>query len=306
LKMPRLPKVLKNRAAVGIVCLVASAIAIYSYFNYYYLTPVVRAIEPIPHGTQITSAMVREVLVGRYNLPNGELKSEKLVVGKYTTVDISSQDDITSSKVGSSGGMYDLQNGQLLMSVAVKTLADGLSGKLQSGDIVTVFYPPSSTMTFTTGTGTTQSQTQTAQTPPELQYVKVVSVTDSTGKSTDESVIEKSTGTNNSALPATVTLLVNDRQAQIIASHENDIAHLALADRGNQQREEELLQEQAAYFIQDVAPNSSTATSSAASTAPASTGKQNNPPSSTSKSSSSPSGNTSSATSAPTLNWGVK
>lgn len=54
------------------------------------------------------------------------------------------------------------------MSITIKSFANGLSGKLQSGDIVSVIAPDYKKLGATV-------------IPPELKYVEVVSVTASSG-----------------------------------------------------------------------------------------------------------------------------
>ena len=96
-----------------------------------------------------------------------------------------------------------------------KSFATGLSGKLESGDIVTVIVADY------------QGKGETAI-PPELQYVEVISVTASSGydANTGEVVDEKE-------LPSTVTLLVTTEQAKVLAELEQDSElHLALVYRG--------------------------------------------------------------------------
>ncbi len=101
------------------------------------------------------------------------------------------------------------------ISVTIKSFAVGLSGKLESGDIVTVIVADY------------QGKGETAI-PPELQYVEVISVTASSGydANTGEVVDEKE-------LPSTVTLLVTTEQAKVLAELEQDSElHLALVYRG--------------------------------------------------------------------------
>jgi pilus assembly protein CpaB len=320
MKFFKKPDLFKHRTAIGIVCL-ASALIIG-----FILVPlvtnvtgattfVIRAKQEIPAGTQITTSMLERVRVGRQNLPSNVETNEANVVNKYTTVDISAEDMITTSKLSSSGGIYNLQDGQYLMSVPVKNLADGLSGMLQGGDIVTVFFPPE-TENVVAGSGT-----QSANTPPELQYVEVAAVTASNGADTDANTVKKQASGSNNSLPATVTLLVNARQAQILASEENNTVYLALACHGGGNRAQELLQKQADYFIE----TNSSSTSSSSPTATSSTSKSvlssgassfsttaaNKPVNSQSNTSSQPSGSGVKYSSAPAtasnpaLNWGV-
>lgn len=133
--------------------------------------------------------------------------------------------------------IYKLPSGEMLMSIQVKNLADGLSGKLQPGDIVSAFCPQS------TAADGTQDQITPAENPPEMQFVQVASVTASTGRDTSPSTV-KSGDTNENNLPATVTLIVNTKQAQILAGLENRNIHLALVYRGGGKKAADLLKQQ--------------------------------------------------------------
>lgn len=140
----------------------------------------------------------------------------------------------------SSRTIYSLRNGQYLISVSVKNIADSLSGKLQNGDIVSVIFPPD--------TGNGNSDNGVARLPGELQYVKVAAVTTSNGEDTDKAKVVSGNSSNN--LPATVTLIVNSQQAQMLVSQESGTVHLALAYRGGGEKAQELLDIQENYFKQ--------------------------------------------------------
>ena len=148
------------------------------------------------------------------------MTDKKEVVGKYATADLAAGDYILSSKLSSvpaaeNAYLYNLDGTKKAISVTIKSFATGLSGKLESGDIVTVIVADY------------QGKGETAI-PPELQYVEVISVTASSGydANTGEVVDEKE-------LPSTVTLLVTTEQAKVLAELEQDSElHLALVYRG--------------------------------------------------------------------------
>jgi pilus assembly protein CpaB len=251
LKLPfKIPVGMKNRTVVGAACIIVGLIAGFVLFPLAANSggssvTIVRAAQTIPAGIKITDAMLTTVSVGKKNLPSNELSNKADAIGKYAAVTITAQDDVTSTKFSTTGSIYSLTRGQQLISVGIKNFADSLSGKLQGGDVVSVFFPPASNTGFSTSSTNTD-----AQLCPELQYVKVVAVTSSNGGDTDEATIKKnaSSGTTNSNLPATVTLLVNDRQAQILAGHENDTAHFTLRCRSDNTYANALLKEQQDYF----------------------------------------------------------
>lgn len=183
-------------------------------------TEIVRVTMDIKEGDEITAEMVQTVEVGAYNLPQNLMTDKKEVVGKYATADLAAGDYILSSKLSAvpaaeNAYLYNLDGTKQAISVTIKSFAVGLSGKLESGDIVTVIVADY------------QGKGETAI-PPELQYVEVISVTASSGydANTGEVVDEKE-------LPSTVTLLVTTEQAKVLAELEQDSElHLALVYRG--------------------------------------------------------------------------
>lgn len=200
---------------------------------------VIRAKVNICEGDIISDDMVETVTISKKNLPDGTLTKKELAVGKYASVTISANDVVTSQKVSDNGSIYTLEKGSYLMSVAVKNFADALSGKLQSGDIVKVFFPPIANSSVTNLT------LNEAICPLELNYVKVVAVTTADGTDLEMNTpTAKSNDSTKSNIPATVTLLVNERQAQILAGQEANTVHLALAYRGGGDKAKELLEEQ--------------------------------------------------------------
>ena len=203
---------------------------------------VVRAKEDIQQGTQITKDMLETIKVGKLNLPHGIETQESMVVGKYAATEIIQNDMVFAGKISDRNNVYDLKDGQMLMSVAVKNLASGLSGKLQPGDIVTIFADAS--------TANMGDQVTPATVPPELQYVKVAAVTTSTGADTTTGKEQASDANDSSNLPATISLVVNQRQAAILAGYDNGSLHIALDCRGNEEKAQDMLAKQETFFTQ--------------------------------------------------------
>lgn len=234
---------LKNKNVIGATCIVVGIV-----FGFVLIpvatglsgTEVVRAAVPIPEGTQIKGNMLKQVHAGALNLQPGTYHNIGDTVGKYATTDIGTNDNLTSSKVSKSNPEA-LQPGQMEMSVAIKNFASGLSGKLQAGDVVSVFCPQSVVASVNSG-----STVEPAIYPPELQYVRVKAVTASTGKDTNPANYQNtsSTNTNSSDLPASVTLIVTTKQAAILAGMDNLNVHLALVCHGSDSRVKGLLQQQ--------------------------------------------------------------
>ena len=218
-------KIFRNRTVVGVLCILLALIICFGVTPLFSRsasekTEIVRVTKDIKEGDEITAEMVQTVEVGAYNLPQNLMTDKKEVVGKYATADLAAGDYILSSKLSAvpaaeNAYLYNLDCKKQAISVTIKSFATGLSGKLESGDIVTVIVADY------------QGKGETAI-PPELQYVEVISVTASSGydANTGEVVDEKE-------LPSTVTLLVTTEQAKVLAELEQDSElHLALVYRG--------------------------------------------------------------------------
>ena len=218
-------KIFRNRTVIGVLCILLALIICFGVTPLFSRsasekTEIIRVTKDIKEGDEITAEMVQTVEVGAYNLPQNLMTDKKEVVGKYATADLVAGDYILSSKLSAvpaaeNAYLYNLDGTKQAISVTIKSFATGLSGKLESGDIVTVIVADYQ------GKGETVI-------PPELQYVEVISVTASSGydANTGEVVDEKE-------LPSTVTLLVTTEQAKVLAELEQDSElHLALVYRG--------------------------------------------------------------------------
>lgn len=119
-----------------------------------------------------------------------------------------------------------IPSGKVAISLTVKTLASGLSDKLQPGDIIRIYH-----------------FLDTAAEVLELRFVKVLSVTDSDGINVDNA--KEPTEDEEKQQSATITVLASPEQAKIITGLENDgVAHVALISRNNDKLADELLAEQ--------------------------------------------------------------
>lgn len=200
--------------------------------------PVVRAKVEIPSGTKITGAMLETVEMGRRGLPSNITGNSGQVVGAYAQTDIQPHDIITGGKLSGHAPEAALSDGKMLYSISVKNLADSLSGKLQSGDIVQIVVPAQNTGNNAVGTS--------SQTLDALQYVEVEAVSTSNGQDvTAASASSTSTGSNQ---PATVTLYVNQAQVNALAALGQNEISFALVSRGDTSKAKELLTKQDALL----------------------------------------------------------
>ena len=163
---------LNNRFIFGILSLVLAAVIAFVALPTIARqtngkTEIVRITQPVLKGEKITSDNAEVVEVGGYNLPSNVAHSMEDVEGLYVTADLAAGDYILTSKVStvpvsSDVALNDIPSGKVAISLTVKTLASGLSDKLQPGDIIRIYH-----------------FLETAEEVPELRFVKVLSVTDS-------------------------------------------------------------------------------------------------------------------------------
>ena len=192
---------------------------------------IVRITQPILKGEQITGSNAEVVEVGGYNLPTNIAHTLPDVEGLYVTADLAAGDYVLTSKtssvpVSSDIALNDIPSGKVAISLTVKTLAAGLSDKLQAGDIVRIYH-----------------FLETAEEIPELRFVKVLSVTDADGVNVDNT--KEPAEDEEKQQSATITVLASPEQAKIVTSLENDgVAHVALLSRNNDTLAQELLAEQ--------------------------------------------------------------
>jgi pilus assembly protein CpaB len=236
-------KIFRNRTTLGVLCILLSLVICFGVTPLFSRSAsekatIIRVTTPIQEGDEITSRMVETVEVGAYNLPAGIMTDKNQVVGKYATAALAVGDSILVSKLSNQPAaenayLYQLDGTKQAISVTIKSFATGLSGKLKSGDIVSVIVADFE------GKGE-------PVVPPELQYVEVISVTAASGydANTGQTLDEKE-------LPSTVTFLVTTQQAKTLAQLEQESEiHLALVYRGDPENAASFIQAQDALIQQ--------------------------------------------------------
>lgn len=231
-------KLLKNRTVLGVVCIALSLIicfAITPLFNAAKenTTEIVRMKKDTKIGQEITEKDIEIVEVGAYNLPADVLKKSEDVVGKYVSSELLAGEYVLPGKISDTPAsenayLYNLTGEKRAISVTIPSFAGGLSGKLISGDIVSVIA-----VDF--------RESGETVVPDELQYVEVIAVTDKEGYDEDE-VVVTADGEEEPDLPETVTLLVTPAQANILAELEADgEIHLSLVYRGTSENAQKFI-----------------------------------------------------------------
>lgn len=229
--------IFKNRTVVGVICIVLSLLICFGVTPLFnkgmsQKTEIVRVAKEIKAGDEVTSDMVQVVEVGGYNLPENIIKNKDTVIGTYATADLSIGDYILNTKVSQvpaveNAYLYNLDGSKQAISITIKNFSNGLSGKLQSGDIVSVIAPDY------------RKQGATII-PPELKYVEVISVTAPNGY--DANTGQQIKNEDGRELPSTVTLLVTPEQGNVLAELEADgTAHLSLVYRGVLEKAQEFI-----------------------------------------------------------------
>lgn len=243
-------QIFKNRTVIGVACILLSLIicfAVTPLFNRSISekAQIVRVVKEIKAGEKITASHVKVVEVGGYNLPENVVKDLDAVAGRYAAADLAPGDYILSSKTtaeppAENAYLYSLNGEKQAMSVTVKTFANGLSGKLMSGDIVSIIAPDYKKQGVTV-------------IPPELQYVEVIAVTAGSGYDTNTG--EEADGEEERELPTTVTLLVRPEQSRILAELEADgKLHISLVYRGDRKNAGKFIEAQEAVLKELYAP----------------------------------------------------
>lgn len=231
-------KLLKNRTVLGVVCIALSLIicfAITPLFNAAKenTTEIVRMKKDVKIGQEITEKDVEIVEVGAYNLPADVLKKSEDVVGKYVSSELLAGEYVLPGKISDTPAsenayLYNLTGEKRAISVTIPSFAGGLSGKIISGDIVSVI-------------AVDYRESGETVVPDELQYVEVIAVTDKEGYDEDE-VVVTTDGEEEPDLPETVTLLVTPAQANILAELEADgEIHLSLVYRGTSENAQKFI-----------------------------------------------------------------
>jgi pilus assembly protein CpaB len=251
---------LKKRTVLAVVCiLLAIAIGFVLIPEYneqqYKKTDAVIAMQDIPEGTQITADMVQSAEVFAQSIPSDTVSKADDVIGKYTGRFISKADYVTASKLSDvqlTKQGINVTGNKMIVSVTIPSAAEGLSGALKPGDLVSVYAVPNKQ---STGTSTsiltaaiqpepsvdagespseTASPTATPTTvpeipdnailPDELKYVEVAGIY-SGNQSDGETGVD--------AIPATVSFYVDADQAKkLVEINSGATLHLVLVARG--------------------------------------------------------------------------
>jgi pilus assembly protein CpaB len=241
-------KLFRNKFIIGILCiLVALALgfvalpALQRTGGQIITVTAVRLKEPVSAGTRITADMLESVKTPQNLVLNG-ISDVSQAVGRYAKTDLYAGDYLTSAKTtttqaGLTPFSAGVSKGKLVVSVALPSLASGVSGRLQPGDVVTVMSVPKGTASQTLGTGPESGEDAGGDKnpggaiDPGLKNLEICMVAASDGSDANVQTNPGKDGKNT--LPATVSFYVTEAQAKKLAGLEQTgTLQLAFVARG--------------------------------------------------------------------------
>lgn len=250
-------QLLKNRVFVGFTCIVLALLLFFTVGPMILgkasrQVQITRVAKEIPANTKINDDMLETVKIGGYNMPSGVVEDRADIVGKYSTLKMEPGDYVFASKIsaqasGADAYLAKLDGKKVATSISLKSLDDGLSGKLQPGDVISLDVADYGDMKQTV-------------TPPDLQYVLLIAATTDSGTDSDRSTIEKSDGKSSNTsnakdnLPSTLTVLVTPAQKKSLVDYnKNGTVHASLVYRGTSKTAQKFLDLQDQYLTKEQA-----------------------------------------------------
>ncbi|MCL1866570.1 MAG: SAF domain-containing protein [Oscillospiraceae bacterium] len=197
-------------------------------------TSVVLLKSPVMQGQQIKSEMLSVVEMGSYNLPKNAITDAKLIEGKYAVSNLFAGSlvypDMLSDTTDTSDTMLrNLKEHEIVMSVTITDFANGLSGKLTTGDIIKIV---------------SVDVDKIATIYDELQYIEVLTTTTGDGVDNFQQPVPDENG--EISLPVTITVILQDeRQALRLAECENTSLHAIFVSRDDKKKKSEYIKLQA-------------------------------------------------------------
>lgn len=137
---------LKNKTAIAIVCFVLAGfigfIIVPVNDNVGEKVNVIKVSKMISENTKISEDMIKSVSCNKDDVPSEALTDKKDIVGKYANVNLYPTDYITNEKlsvieVGSN--LFNLNEGEMAISITPKTLSSSVSSNLLVGDAVQLY-----------------------------------------------------------------------------------------------------------------------------------------------------------------------
>ena len=225
---------IKNRYVIFALCLIVSGVIAFVIVpkrnnSAQELTEVVRVTQRIEKNTVITEDMLKTEQIPKQGVPETIIADKSDIVGKISAVTLLPEDNLVPDKFSDTLSLtdtelYDMDNTErLAISVSVNTLASSVSGKLLPGDVVSVYG-------FV-------NETKMLAEYADLRYLEVLAVTNSSAEDLSSRKYDSEKDSSDKVIPATVTLSVNQNQAEELVVLENTSSlHIVFVGRGNLSR----------------------------------------------------------------------
>ena len=174
---------LKSKTFAGVMSLVLAALIAFVAIPLVNKTTratrnVVRLNQAVAENVQITADLLTVVEVGDYNLPADVISDPNTIVGKFAATDLVPTDNLVPGKFkdyrsATDEFLYEITDENLVaISVTVGDLQTQVSGKLQKGDIVSVYVVGRDSVTGEYG----------AVLHDELKYMQIDALVNSSGE----------------------------------------------------------------------------------------------------------------------------
>lgn len=223
-------KYIKNRYVIFALCLILAGVIAFvivpkSNRNMAESVDVVKVTKQIEKNTQITEDMLEIKQMPKQAVTQSTITDKKQIVGKVSNVQLLPEDNLVMQKFTEVGtetdkALYEMDNSeQLAISITLANLASSVSGKIQPGDVVSVYGFINETKQLADYT--------------DLQYIEVIGVSNSSAEELSTRNSDSETDSSDKVVPATVTLSVNRNQAQELVVLENTSSiHIVFVGRG--------------------------------------------------------------------------
>lgn len=253
-------QLLKNRTLIGVTVILLSILLFFGVGPYFTgqaskQVQITRIAKDVGKDTKITDDMLETTNVSAKSVPTDAITDRSSIVGKYSKTERKPHDWVFSSTLsdqplGADEYLSKLDGKKVAVSVKIKDFANGLSGKLETGDVISLDVVDYSDMKQTISNGA-------------LQYVKLLAATTDTGSDNDRSEAQendKKSDSNSSTkqdMPSTLTVLVTPDQKKLLEDYNaNGTIHAALVYRGDSTKAQAFLDEQDKYLANHQGGNS--------------------------------------------------
>lgn len=215
-------KIFQNKIFIGIACIVTAAVMAFILLpsvnrNKNGTVKILKLKENISAGTQIEETMLEEKEVGKLGLPESVVSDKNAVVGKFAACFISSDDLILTSKLSDYAASKKLDNvmnnGKMLVTVSLDSVAAAVGNHLQSGDTVSIIgYADNAVTAY-----------------DELKNLEVFSVENDDAQNLEDAQNDE----NAEKIASNITLVVNQAQAEkLVQTEYSGKVHAVFVKRG--------------------------------------------------------------------------